>query len=352
MTDPQPPRALSVIKQQDLTLLTESGLLSVENQKALTTAALSIPAMRDASMPVGERHFARTDSVLAIRSNSPIDQARDVLSTLDKLWSGAGTEFHRLRQIHFEIKLRQTKVTVARKKLDKLTDPDEVAVAEAEIALAEAQMDALIASVSQDQEKLQGVITKAVAQSQRYTELCKIAGVESFTADDFMRDEVSYLIKTAFWHAGQTFRSVDGRDKWDRQKTEGREPPKTRGQEFQRTLKARENMSVRVSMETSMWFEALGLSKDEVAAELKDIEQQKFSFDRGYAGHPNPPSFFEYFEVWLKQLAIKYSGRVLETVKKHGPDRLKRLQSIITPVETDVGKGGGTQMDRGSLFEP
>lgn len=345
------PRALSIIKQQDLTLLTESGLLSAENQKALTLASASIPAMRDASTPVGERHFARTDSVLAIRSQSPIDQARDVLSSLDKLWSGASGEFHRLRQIHFEIKLRQVRINSTKKKMDKLNG-DDLEIAEAEVALSEAEMDGLIASVSQGQDKLQGVITKAVAQSQRYTELCVAAGVASFTADDFMRDEVSYLIKTAFWHAGQTFSTVDGRDKWERLKAEGKKPPKTRGEEFGRVLKAREHMSVRVSMETGMWFEALGISKAEVTAELKDIEQQKFQFDRGYAGNPDPPSFFEYFEVWLKQLAIKYAGRVLAAVKTHGPDRLKRLQSIITPVETDVGKGGGSQMERGSMFEP
>ena len=342
-------RAVTVIKQQDLTLLTESGLLTVENQKALTLASASIPAMRDASTPVGERHFARTDSVLAIRSNSPIDQARDVLSSLDRLWSGASGEFHRLRQIHFDIKLRQTKINVARKRLDTCKDEDDRAVAEAEIALAEAEIDGLIATVTQGQDKLQGVITKAVAQSQQYQALCTTAGVASFTADDFMRDEVGYLIKTAFWHAGQTFRGMDTRDKW--QKKKDHVPGDDRAAEFTNKMKARENMAMRVSMNVGMWFEALGISKGEVLADLKDIEQQRFEYDRACGNGGGVSPFFDYFEIWLKKLALKYASRVTEAVKKHGPDRLKRLQSIITPVDSDEGAGSGEKISRGSMFE-
>lgn len=132
--------ALSLIKQQDLNLLTQQGLLSAENQQALVVASASIPAMRDASTSAGERRFARADSVLAVRSNSPVDQARDVLSALDGLWSGASGEFHRLRQIHFDIKLRQVKIDKMKKTMNLLSEDDRD-IREAEVALAEAELD-------------------------------------------------------------------------------------------------------------------------------------------------------------------------------------------------------------------
>lgn len=336
-------KAISVIKQQDLTLLTESGLLSVEHQQALTTASAAIPALRDASTPVGERRFARADSVLAVRSNSPVDQARDVLSALDKLWSGASGEFHRLRQIHFDIKLRQVKADRAKKQLAK-AGMDDQPVIEAEIALAEAEIDALIAQVTQGQEKLQGVITKAVAHSQRYTALCTTAGVASFTADDFMKDEINYLIKTAFWHAGQTFRIVDGRNAKERAKDEGMN-------EFERRSKAREYAAPRVDLNTGTWFEALGITKAEVAAELRGVEEEKYQLTQANREWPWPPDFFPYFEAWLSRMVVKYADRVMAAVKQHGPDRLKRLQSIITPTENDAGKQTGAEVERGSMFE-
>lgn len=334
---------ISIIKQADLTLLTEQGLLTQENQKALTVAAASIPAMRDGS--VGDRHFKSVSSVLSIRSNSPIDQARDVLATLDHLWSGASTEFHRLRKMHFEIKLQQVKVNIKKKNADK-GSPDDREVTEAEVALVEAEIDGLMAEAMVGQERLKGVVTKAVAQSQKYQELCTTAGVESFTADHFLRDEVGYLIKSAFWHAGQTFKVVDGRDTKERGKDKGMS-------DFDRRRKARKFSAPRVDMNTGVWFEALGISKGEVLAELRDIEQQKEELSRAQSGWPWGTDFYPYFEIWLTKMEQKYAQRVMDSVKKQGPDRLKRLQTIITPTDADRGKNTvGEEMDRGSMFDP
>lgn len=337
-----------LIIAQDITMLSESGLITQEAKQQLVTAAAAIPAMRDASTPVGKRHFARIDTFLSIRNPSPVDRARDVLTTLDTLWSGASSEFHRLREMAFDIKLRQARLNIKLKRLPE--GEDERIVTQAECELEQAQIDRLKATFAEGQGKIQGVIAKATAQAQRYALLCREGGVVAFTADDFILDEVKYLIKTAFWHAGQNFRTVDGRDKWTKKRDEAGLQD-NRQDDFKRMMKARGNMSVRVSMDVGMYFECLGITKDEVRKELAGIEEQRHQLSRAYEGHPNPPSFYDYFEAWLTKMENTYKDRVLASIQKHGPDRLKRMQQIITPTTDDQGKTPGTTLERGSLTE-
>ncbi len=350
-------RALSiVVKPQDMTLLTEGGLITAEAAKKLEIAAASIPAMRDASTPVGQRHFGRADTLLTVRNPSPVNQARDVLESLHRVWTGAGQEFHRLRAMAFGINLRQKKLALQRKKLDAIENADEREIAEAECMVAQAEIDGLQAQFAEGQTAIKDVIAKATHQSEQYALLCQKAGVEAFTSEDFLREEVEYLIKTAFFHAGQTFKLVDIRDQWAR-KEEEPEPPKGRAEANKRLMKARrETMQIKTPLDVVAYFEALGITKAELRKELEDLEKDKFAFDQcnsgpAASGHYAPQSYFECFERWLKDRATKYRDRVLAHVREQGPDRLRRIQQIITPTTEDKGKTGGQEMDRGSLFE-
>lgn len=304
----------------DLTLFTQSGLISTEAQEKLTVATQAVSVMKTAgALPTGERHFSRADSILSVRNPSPVAQARDVLSALDNVWSGASTEFHRYRKMFFDVKLKTAKLSLKRKKPP--SDPDEMLVFEAECEADQAEIDSLQTQLAEGQAKIQGTLDKASELSGKY------ALLGNFSADDFMREEVVYLIKTAWWHAGQTFQKIS------------------------RVIEREKHISFRVGHDVGVYFEALGIFPGEVKKELEDIAQQKDAFDRGYNMHPNPPSFLPYFESWLKQVAERYTSRVMDTVKKHGPEKLKRIQSIIKPTDADVGKPSGTIEKRGSFFE-
>ena len=89
-----------------------------------------------------------------------------------------------------------------------------------------------------------------------------------------------------------------------------------------------------------------------VLAEKRGVEEEKYQLTQANREWPWPPDFFPYFEAWLARMVVKYTDRVMAAVKQHGPDRLKRLQSIITPTENDAGKQTvGAEVERGSMFE-
>lgn len=344
-------RDLSIpVHNQDLAILVESGMLTVETQRQLSTAVQAIPALKNATPP-GKRHFSRIDSMLSVKSPSPVNRARDVLSDLDSLWSGASDEFHHFRQMMFDIKLRQAKLNIKRKRI--LKDEDEQVISDAECDLEQSQIDALKAKFSVGQAKLTDVIAKATQQSERYAFICKDAGVEQFSADDFLKEEAEYIIKTAWWHAGQTFRSVDARGGGERKKDKPLSEM-TPAEQANYHAKIRRSMTMRVSQDVGVYFELLGISKAEVKTELGWIEGQRHLFNEQYQNHEcSPPEFCDsgYFESWLQTTTTKYLDRVLTNMKQHGPERFKRLQSIITPSDKDQGEGTGAELKRGSLFE-
>lgn len=334
---------LSIIKSQDLVLLTEGGMITVADQRALSLAAQAIPALQSASTAVGERRFAQTESILSIRNNTPVDRARDVLSSLNKIWSGASDEFHRLRTMAYDIKVRRAKMNAAKNKTVDIVDFDQREIAIAEAELAQAEVDALQTKVISGQGRLQGVITRAVSLSQEYSQLCLTAGVAAFTEEDFLKDEVGYLINTAFWHASKVFKNREMRVKDERYSADG-------------PFKNLPPQALHVDLNTGVWFEALGISKAEVLAELKGLLAQKEAHDRARSvgGDIFKEDFFPFVETWLKQMVAKYTPAVTARVKQQGPDRLRRLQQIISPEAGDVGKGGPSNvkdLDRGSMFE-
>jgi hypothetical protein len=304
----------------DLVLFTQSGLISAEAQEKLAVATIAVSTMKTAgALPTGERHFSRADSLLSVRNPSPASQARDVLQALDNVWSGASTEFHRYRKMFFDVKLKTAKLSLKRKKPP--LDPDEMTVFEAECEADQAEIDALQTALAEGQAKIKGTLDKAADLSGKY------ALLGHFSADDFMREEVVYLIKTAWWHVGQTFQKIS------------------------RVIEREKHISFRVGHDVGVYFEALGIFPAEVKKELEDIARQKEAFDQGYAMHPNPPSFMPYFESWLNQVSERYTSRVMDTVKKHGPEKLKRIQSVIKPTDADGGTTSGTVEKRGSFFE-
>lgn len=316
-------------------------MITVADQRALTLAAAAIPALQSASTAVGERRFAQTESILSIRNNTPVDRARDVLSSLNAVWSGASDEFHRLRTMAYEIKVRLAKMKAAKNKAVDIVDFDQREIAIAESELAQAEVDALQTKLIAGQGRLQGVITKAVSLSQEYSALCVTAGVAAFTEEDFLKDEVSYLINTAFWHASKVFKNREMRVEGERYAAEG-------------PYKNLPPQALHVDLQTGVWFEALGISKGEVLAELKELLKQKEAHDRARQWDIYKEDFFPFVETWLKQMVAKYTPAVTARVKQHGPDRLKRLQQIISPEAGDIGKGGPSNvkdLGRGSMFE-
>lgn len=316
-------------------------MITVADQRALSLAAQAIPALQNASTAVGQRRFAQTESILSIRNNTPVDRARDVLSSLNAVWSGASDEFHRLRTMAYEIKVRLAKMKAAKNKAVDIVDFDQREIAIAESELAQAEVDALQTRVISGQGRLQGVITRAVSLSQEYSALCVTAGVAAFTEEDFLKDEVGYLINTAFWHASKVFKNREMRVKDERYAANGPHknlPPQ----------------ALHVDLQTGVWFEALGISKGEVLAELKGLLAQKEAHDRARQWDIYKEDFFPFVETWLKQMVAKYTPAVTARVKQQGPDRLKRLQQIINPDAGDAGKGGPSNvkdLDRGSMFE-
>lgn len=333
----------------DLAILTESGLITEETQRQLSVATTAAAAMRK-STPVTERRFSRVDMLLSVKSPSPANRARDILGDLNDLWEGAGVEFHKFRQMAFSVKLRKAKLAAKLKK----PPQDDPEVFEAECELEQAEIDAVQATLASGQSKVMAVIERATQKAQQYETLLLTSGVKEFTEDDFLRDEIEYLIKTAFWHAGQTFKTVDARGAAYR-KAHELPPNATDAEKAAHRRKAeREGMSIRVSMDVGTYFELLGITKAEVKTELAWIDQQRKMFDRQYTEHEcAQPEFADsgYFEAWLQTTTHKYRDRVLASFKDQGSDRFKRLQQIIKPTDSDGGYGSGEEMSRGSLFE-
>ena len=346
-----PGELITAVTPQDLTLLAESGMMTTEVQQQLAVATTGIAAMKNASSPVGGRHFARLDSIISVKFPSPVNQARDVLNDLDAVWSNASDEFHRYRQMAFDVKLRRAKLNIQRKK--KSDDEDEQIVNDAECELEQAKIDALEAQLANGKGKLTDTINKATHQSEKYKLLCKKAGVESFTEADFLKEEVEYLVRTAWWHAGQGFSTVDTRGDDLRRKDKPRDKMSHKEQVAHDAKIRRESFAVRVPMDVGIYFEALGITKQEVRTELAAIDEQRRLYSQMYGSHEHPPTFADsgYMESWLQQMVTKYSARVMTNLKEHGPDRLKRLQSIISPTNDDKGGGTGSTIERKSIFE-
>ncbi len=368
MTDPTPPPKTLIVPSatasRELTSFAETGLITAEQQKALTVATTNMALMKSVQTPMGQRHFDRIDTMLSIRVNSPESQARECLSNLGEAWDTISGDFHKYRELYFEAKLRKAKLHLRQKRLDasapgfegvqSTTEPmgeDERAIEEAEIALERARIDKLEAEVAKGHAALQGQVTKATQASDRYALICKQAGKEAFTEEDFRKEEIDYYLQSAWWNVAQSYGTIDTRNKWKRPTR----PPKNQREAEEWADEARKWRRVDIKHEIVLYFEGLGISRHEIDAELGALLGMRESFDMvntTMSGHSNPQPFAPRFDQWVRNMATKYRDRATKAIGEHGFDRIKRISSIISPTDSENATGGDVgKMDRRSMLE-
>lgn len=354
MNDPIPapvPKALlipSATVGRELATFVETGLISTEQQKALTIATTNLQVMKAVSSPVGGRHFNRIDTLLSVRLPTPVSQARDALSSLAVAWDSMSADFHTFRALYFEARLRRAKLTVARKKADDpRLDDDERLIVSAECELESAKIDQIEATVAKGHAALKGQVTKATAASDQYSAILRASGKAEFTEEDFRQEEIDYYLQSAWWHVSQVFGVVDIRNKRNRPGA----PPDDENlkDEARRKHLERLNRRVDVKHDTVLYFQSLGISQHEIEGELKGLLEQRESFDmvnENMSRNSNPQSFAGHFEGWVKRTAEKYRGRAVAAVgatlggQGAGMDKLRRITTLIDPNAADKGTGG------------
>lgn len=358
MMQSDPPRALTQAPvpelHRELTMLQESSLITAEQQRALVQASGGLQRMQATSTPVGKRHFNRIDTLLAVRAPTPVSQAREALATLGEVWDGLSGDFHRYREMYFEVKLRKAKLAKRRKEIGGL-DGDDATIAEAEAHLEQARIDALEATMAKGHATLQAAMTTATAASQKYALICKAAGKEEFTDDDFLAEEVDHTLKSAFWHASQQFRETDTRDKWDRPtfvaKTRADEHALKYGgrlSDGSYTSGYKKTARIDIETEVKLYFESMGVSWPEVARELSE----RLASAEGSAMFKNTQAENETrYHQWLERMAVKYRPRALEQIRQHGRSRLDRVAKLLSPTDSEKGQSDIGTTNRASVIE-
>ena len=333
MADSTQPRALTQAPapelHRELTMLQESQLITAEQQRALVAASGGLQRMQATSTPVGKRHFNRIDTLLAVRAPTPVSQAREALATLGEVWEGLSGDFHRYREMYFEVKLRKAKLAKRRKEMVG-QDDDDATIAEAEMQLEQARIDAMEATMAKGHATLQAAMTTATAASQKYALICKAAGKEEFTDDDFLAEEVEHLLKSAFWHVSTNYRRVEL----------GSEPRNKRPHTVART-----------TQEIRLYLEGLGISWDVVAKELGILDANMGGIDAIHAGRDNAAEKQARFYQWLDRMAATYKPQALASVREHGRARLERISALLNPKDEGPFTAHGKQLERMSLEE-
>jgi NAD(P)-dependent dehydrogenase (short-subunit alcohol dehydrogenase family) len=293
--------------EQALILCNEQGIVSTENQKKISTAVAAA-----ASMPAITRSFDRVDQILDVRLPSPVRQARAALSSLQQVWAGATDKFHAFRQQAFEVRLLQAKLNKKRKHPPE--DPDDAAIWEAECGSDQAKIDALIATIAAHRGEVEQIVSKATYYADQYARLGT-----SMSAEDFMRDDAEYLVQTTFWHAAKTFSLISPGDK-----------KRSAGQKWREAV-------VRTPAEVRTMFQALGIGSQEGNELLKDLADQKRTYDLAYQMNGQYAEPFPYDVHWLKRCSEKFTSRVLASMKENGPEWAARIQKLVDPSSPEKG---------------
>lgn len=293
--------------EQALILCTEQGIVTSQIQQKISTAVTAAT-----QMPTVPRAHGHIDQILDVRLPSPVRQARAALSSLQQVWAGATDKFHAFRQQAFEIRLMQARLN--KKKKHPPEDPDDALIWEAECASDQAKIDALTATMAAHRGEVEQIVSKATYYADQYAKLGT-----SMTADDFMRDDAEYLVQSAFWHAARTFSLVSPGD-------QGR----TASQRWRDAV-------VRTPTEVRTYFQALGIASQEGNELLKDLADQKRTYDLAYQMNGQYAEPFPYDVHWLKRCSEKFAPRVLSAMKEHGPEWASRIQKLINPDTPEKG---------------
>jgi hypothetical protein len=336
MTDHLPSTKVESLSRE-LAPMIERGIVTQEQVKTLAVATTSLQAMKKVATPVGERHFSRIDTMLAVRNPSPISEARDLLTSYAKAWDGLAEDFHKFRVMFFDARLRRAKAVKKRQEAEACKDDAQRAVLEAEAELEMAEVDRLEATVMSGQTRLKAAVEKATDCSAKYALVLQKAGKEELTEADFAADEAEHYLKSAWWHAAQVFQLVDARDALDRAKTQARD--NSRREQFRAENKARQTSDVVVQDEVLLYFHSLGIQEHEVKADLRALEDQRYNFNMMLTSNDRHRSFRDHFEGWLSRTVAKYIDRTKAQMAAQGPERLRRIQSLINPDAADAGAG-------------
>jgi hypothetical protein len=336
---------------RELTTLNETGLINVEQGRALAQATTQWNVLKAVTGATKDgrpapRHFTKVDRLLAARIPTPAGQARQLLAQIGSQWETLSGDFHRFREMYMEAKLKRAELN---KKARLITEqigkgelhPDDVAIEEASIQLQGAQIDRLEAEVTRGQSTLKAELATMTDRSVRYQALLTTAGKTEFTKDDFEAEEVDYLLKSAWTVAAQVYGAMP-------------------------ILKANGRPShlkrIVVPHEIELYFGNLGITPDQLKNEFRDLQLQRESFDmlqRGVDAHgfaevaQNDGTvrhrFADQFDNWIVRMAAKYRGQIMQAVKQHGMDRLTAIQEIIDP-PSDRGKQGPEAPERRSVL--
>lgn len=310
--------------EQALILCTEQGIVTADTQRKISTAVSAA-----SQMPIVPRAHSQMDRTLDVRLPSTVRQARAALSSLQGVWAGATDKFHAFRQQAFEVRLMQARLN--KKKKHPPEDPDDVLIWEAECASDQAKIDATTATISAHRGEVEQIVSKATYYAEQYAKLGT-----SMTADDFMRDDAEYLVQSAFWHAAKTFSLI----------SPGREE-RTASQKWRESV-------VRTPGEVRTLFQALNIGPQEGNDLLKDLADQKRSYDLAYQSNGQYAEPFPYDVHWLKRCSEKFSSRVLATMKERGPEWAAGIQKLIDPATPERGVDTSPkhwQMERSVVLE-
>jgi hypothetical protein len=361
--------------ERQLAALASTGLISPEQRQALTVATTNLDVMKRVATNPGERHFGRIDLMMSVKVPTPIAQAREVLSELNKAWEGMSTDFHHFRKLFFKGKAALAKLAGKKQRAASLRARveagegaagglEQLAVElEAEIEYDQAEIDELQHDVAVGQAKLQGKLTEANAQSKAYALICTAAGKDpeagGFTEDDFLQEELDYYLKAAWWTASEQFKEVDLRGKYHKP---GEEPTSWSEERMaKKAMRADGASRINLSREVTLFFEGMGVNqatvKDEIAKLMKDREGFAM-FERGGIGvTPGnvmgyaPQDYMPTFLTWIDRMAGKYRVQCLGAYKANGKDKLKRLAALLDPKGGDFGKADAKDQGRDSVLE-
>ena len=313
-------------------MLTEANLVTVEQARSISTAVTGLQVMQRVSTGVGERHFAAVDVALSVRASTPAMKAREELAAIGRVWKDFNEDFHKYRELYFQSKVMRAKLAKAKKALDgsNITDEDRDILA-AEIELDQARISRVEAEVAQGHAALQGILTTVKGASERYALTCEKNG-KPFTEEDFLVDECHYMIKSAFWHASQTFGYVDI--------------------SVNKYLAPKDRIrKIRLGQDVRMLFQELGIQWHEVSSELKEMMEQTRMLDAINEGRDMEAEKQARFIQWLDRLCKKYQEGALKSLRSGGKDRLDRISQLITPTDQDKGSRPGTDVGRPNIME-
>lgn len=330
--------------------LVTAGLMTPEAQHQIAIASSNLAVMMEVSTPVGERHFARTDLLMQVRMPTPVSKAREVLSEMAASTEVMKADFAKYRGMFLEANTRKAKLKVAMKAAQGITDEDLRDVALAEAQEEAAKIEQLEAQVADGAAKLQRAIVAAKTGAERYALVCKEAGKEEFTAEDFLRDEVEVLHKSVWWHLATAASTESGALHWDEHAPK-RKVGETPGQRWKQLIEDRAGMAVSIPDEVIALFSAMDIPEKEVRQAFLDLEGQRFNFNLANQGIRPPPTFKHHFEAWLGRTAARFQARVESAVARDGIERLHRICKLVNPAANDAGvQTGISKHTRGSMI--